>query len=119
MGSEEAVFKGDIRGLETIPRISRRLIEEIRDPEVLEGQRKSWRSWRGTSSASLYTDEHYPRRLANCVDAPVLLYGKGNADFNREKTISIVGTAAPPATGRVSAGSSFRRSPRLSPTCRW
>ena len=35
MGSEEAVIKGEIRALENIPRISRRLINEIRHPEVL------------------------------------------------------------------------------------
>ncbi|MGI6520314.1 MAG: DNA-processing protein DprA [Fermentimonas sp.] len=93
MGSEEAVFKGDIRGLETIPRISRRLIEEIRDPEVLRRAEKELAFVeRNQLRLLFYTDEHYPRRLANCVDAPVLLYGKGNADFNREKTISIVGT---------------------------
>ncbi len=93
MGSEEAVFKGDIRRLEAIPRISRRLIEEIRDPEVLRRAEKELAFVEKNQLRLLFfTDEHYPRRLANCVDAPVLLYAKGNADFNREKTISIVGT---------------------------
>ncbi len=39
-----------------------------------------------------YTDENYPKRLRNCYDAPILLYFKGNADFNQKRVVSIVGT---------------------------
>lgn len=39
-----------------------------------------------------YTDELYPKRLKSCEDAPILIYSKGNADFNVPKVISIVGT---------------------------
>lgn len=37
-------------------------------------------------------DENYPYRLKQCEDAPVLLYYKGEANFNVSKVISIVGT---------------------------
>ena len=39
-----------------------------------------------------YTDEDYPKRLKNCYDAPILLYFKGQADFNQKRVVSIVGT---------------------------
>lgn len=39
-----------------------------------------------------FTDSEYPRRLRNCPDAPLLLYYKGNIDWNPERVISIVGT---------------------------
>jgi DNA processing protein len=39
-----------------------------------------------------YTDARYPKRLKNCNDSPILLYAKGNADFNTQHIISIVGT---------------------------
>jgi len=39
-----------------------------------------------------FTEETYPRRLKNCVDAPMMIYHKGNADLNSPKIISIVGT---------------------------
>jgi DNA processing protein len=39
-----------------------------------------------------YTDPCYPKRLKNCNDSPILLYSKGNADFNNQRVISIVGT---------------------------
>ncbi|MDR0427912.1 MAG: DNA-processing protein DprA [Dysgonamonadaceae bacterium] len=37
-------------------------------------------------------DENYPFRLRECIDAPILLYMKGNADLNARKIVSIVGT---------------------------
>ncbi len=41
-----------------------------------------------------YTDNDFPYRLkrGECVDSPVLLYYKGNADLNTSKVISIIGT---------------------------
>ncbi|MEI6313058.1 MAG: DNA-processing protein DprA [Bacteroidota bacterium] len=39
-----------------------------------------------------FTDAFYPQRLKECIDSPILLYYKGNADLNQEKIISIVGT---------------------------
>lgn len=93
MGSEEAIFKGDIRALEAIPRISRRLIHEIRHPEVVRRAEKELAFVEKNKLQLLFfTDERYPKRLAECMDAPVLLYAKGNTGFNHKKTISIVGT---------------------------
>ena len=38
------------------------------------------------------TDSAYPRRLKQCEDAPVILYGKGNLELNPLRTVAIVGT---------------------------
>lgn len=38
------------------------------------------------------TDDDYPKRLANCTDAPMLLFYKGTTNLNAAKIISIVGT---------------------------
>lgn len=37
-------------------------------------------------------DEAYPSRLRECEDAPIVLFFKGNADFNRLHIINMVGT---------------------------
>ena len=37
-------------------------------------------------------DERYPSRLRDCEDAPVVLFFKGNADLNRLRVVSLVGT---------------------------
>ena len=46
------------------------------------------------------TDEHYPRRLLNCYDSPSLLFYRGNADLNKTKIISVVGTRSHSDYGR-------------------
>lgn len=43
-------------------------------------------------SAVTFFDEQYPKRLKECDDAPIVLYYKGEPDFNSKKIISIVGT---------------------------
>lgn len=42
--------------------------------------------------ALFYLDKNYPQRLKQCIDSPVMLYYKGNANLNNRKVISIVGT---------------------------
>jgi len=43
---------------------------------------------------SFFRDE-YPLRLKQLIDAPLLLFYKGNADLNPERTIAVVGTRKP------------------------
>lgn len=47
-----------------------------------------------------YKDDNYPYRLANCVDAPLMLYTKGNIDMNAKHMLSIVGTRMPSERGK-------------------
>ena len=44
--------------------------------------------------------DHYPQRLAECADAPIVLYYYGNADLNQRRIISIVGTRRCTAYGQ-------------------
>jgi len=37
-------------------------------------------------------DERYPQRLAECADAPIILFYMGNADLNQRRVINIIGT---------------------------
>lgn len=39
-----------------------------------------------------FTDKTYPYRLKECLDAPLMLYSRGNCDFNTGKFLAIVGT---------------------------
>jgi DNA processing protein len=47
-----------------------------------------------------FTDKDYPTRLANCSDAPALLYYRGEADLNSAKVIAFVGTRRPTEHGK-------------------
>lgn len=93
IGDEEAIFKADSHTLKAIPRLSERIIQEIRNPEVMERAEKELAFVvKNKIQLLFFTDPLYPQRLTQCIDAPVLLYAKGKADLNREKVISIVGT---------------------------
>lgn len=41
---------------------------------------------------AFYTDADYPYRLKSCPDAPVSFYYKGNAGFNADRMLAVVGT---------------------------
>ena len=47
-----------------------------------------------------YKDANYPYRLANCVDAPIILYTKGNVNLDNKHMLSIVGTRMPSERGK-------------------
>ena len=47
-----------------------------------------------------YKDENYPYRLAQCTDAPLILYAKGNVDVNPKHVVSVVGTRMPSERGK-------------------
>jgi len=57
----------------------------IAEAELLKNEKKGIQTL-------FFLDENYPRRLKQCVDAPILLYYKGAIEFNPSKIISIVGT---------------------------
>ena len=93
VGDEKAIFSEKTGSLEKLPGLSRRLIHEISNPEVLRKAEKELAFVEKNNIQTLfYTQHHYPSRLTNCVDAPVLLYAKGNTGFNAPKVVSIIGT---------------------------
>jgi DNA processing protein len=47
---------------------------------------------RNNIRALFYNDIDYPRRLKQCIDAPSIIYMKGNVSLNESKVVAIVGT---------------------------
>jgi DNA processing protein len=47
-----------------------------------------------------YKDDNYPYRLAQCADAPLMLYAKGNVDVNPQHVVSVIGTRMPSERGK-------------------
>jgi DNA processing protein len=45
-------------------------------------------------------DEHYPFRLAQCPDAPLLLFGRGRLPLDRPRQLAVVGTRHPTDYGQ-------------------
>ncbi len=63
---------------------------------------KKFNDWKTVDSEINFTEKHkidihpiyantYPNNLKQCLDAPIILYSKGNLDLNATKTISVVG----------------------------
>ncbi len=65
---------------------------QLRTQALLEAEKVMEKMHHAGATSVFFTDENYPRRLKTCDDAPLLLYYKGNIDWNPEKTIAVVGT---------------------------
>lgn len=92
-GSAEQAFKTPIAKLVKIPNIGQVIAQNIQDKSVLEN---AWKIIQEADKQEVellfYTDKNYPNRLKQLYDSPVLLYYKGKADLNVQKTVAIVGT---------------------------
>lgn len=93
LGDATPLFQEKSRLLERIPGISRRIISEIHQPEVLKRAESEILFLEKNKITPLFIKSpEYPSRLKDCVDAPIMLYLKGNVNLNSQKSISIVGT---------------------------
>ncbi|MCT4664582.1 MAG: DNA-processing protein DprA [Flavobacteriales bacterium] len=94
-GGAEAVFHEKANVLEKIPNIGRKTAKEIVSQNVLSAAEFELRFMEENGIHPVYfQNDHYPFRLKQCSDAPVLLYQKGNCNLNTKKVVSIVGTRA-------------------------
>jgi DNA processing protein len=95
LGSLNAVFESSSKSLKEIPGIGLGLIKTIveqRDVVLKQAEKEIGFINKYGIKTFFYLDKEYPRRLAQCDDAPVILFQKGIADLNCPKIISVVGT---------------------------
>lgn len=99
LGSEQAVFEEKKHAFERIPGIGNgiaSLLKQIDRKTLLkEAENELKFIDKHKITTCFFTEENYPRRLSFCEDAPLLLFFKGNVDFDTIKIISIVGTRKP------------------------
>ncbi len=97
----ENVFKAHKRALSTVEGIG-----DIRASSI-----KSWNQWKEIEKEITFCEKHhiciltildeaYPKRLLHCIDAPPVIFFKGNANLNTNKIVSIVGTRTPTEYGK-------------------
>jgi DNA processing protein len=92
-GSAEEVFNSKVSSLLNIPGIGAVTAKAIRNHKAFERAEKELQFIERYKIKTFFiTDKSYPARLRNCVDAPLLLYFKGNTDLNASKVLSVVGT---------------------------
>lgn len=92
-GSAEAVFSKNKRDLAQIPGIGKKGVSKLNFNEALiraeeEMEKADKMNWNVYS----YLSKNYPGRLKHCVDSPLILFSKGQTNFDYPRTVSIVGT---------------------------
>ena len=92
-GSAEAVFKASDKALENIEGIGSLLINNLKDTSCIKRAEKELRFIEDHQiDYSFYLDEDYPEKLKHCPDGPILLFKKGNINWENKRIISVVGT---------------------------
>lgn len=92
-GSVEEIFRSSKKQLLQIPGIGNTIADTIHAKKYLKEAQDELDFIQKHSIQLLWIeDDTYPKRLRNCEDAPILLYYKGTAALNHQRTISIVGT---------------------------
>ena len=100
-GSPEAVFKESPKNLLKIDHIGSYTIKELHKPEAYKNADNELQFIQQHSIQALYFQQNeYPYKLKHCVDGPIVLFQKGNINWNHTPIVSIVGTRRPTVHGR-------------------
>lgn len=100
-GTAEAIFKAPRRMLEKKEGIGWVRAKQIKSFSDFSSAEKEITFLQQFKIQPLFiTDPAYPRRLLQCYDAPVLLFQKGEADLNPDRTLAIIGTRSHTDYGR-------------------
>lgn len=100
-GGVEAIFKESKSSLLKIPGLGETTANKILNAEVLKRAEQEITFITKNNIKPLYfLDDEYPERLKHCIDGPILLYYKGNANLNSSKVVGIVGTRKASSYGR-------------------
>jgi DNA processing protein len=92
-GKPEALFREPEKVLKGVPRINHSLFESFRNREILPRAEKELEFIRRFRIKPVFfTNPMYPFRLRSCIDSPLMLYYKGNADLNCRRVVGVVGT---------------------------
>jgi DNA processing protein len=92
-GGAENVFKTDFKKLIKIPGIGEKVARSILKGEALAFAEREYKTCCGSDTQlHFFTDETYPTRLKPLYDAPIVLYSRGDIDFNTYRSVGIVGT---------------------------
>jgi DNA processing protein len=92
-GSVQEILETKASVLTKIPGVSSRTANEIAAKNYQEATEKEIAFVEKHHIQVLWIgNSDYPQKLKNCEDAPLVLYFKGNADVNKERMVSIVGT---------------------------
>lgn len=91
--TEEAFFSMNERRLSAMLGFNNRILGDSYRNEAIVAAEKELDFISANDIRTIYfNDEAYPSRLSECDDAPLMLFGLGNCDLNKGRTMAVVGT---------------------------
>jgi DNA processing protein len=100
VGSAREIFRMKEKALCAIPEIGRVTAKAIAFADFRRASQEcDFIEKEGIRVAS-WNETHYPERLKQCDDSPLLLYARGNFEWNPKRAISIVGTRKADSYGK-------------------
>lgn len=92
-GGASNVYSSDFKKLIKIPGVGEKVARAILKRDSLAFAEKEYEDCnKSGTQLHFFTDSTYPNRLKSLYDAPVILYSRGNFDFNSHRSVGIVGT---------------------------
>ena len=101
-GSVEKVFREKEAALKKIPGVGEVIAQSVhafKDFERAEKEVAFIEKYKITPL--FFLDKSYPQRLRNCTDSPVMLFLKGDLDFNTDRFVAFVGTRKATEYGKI------------------
>ena len=94
LGSGQAVYEHRLDMKDVLPECTDRLAESLTDWTVALARAAQEMEFitKHNVQPLLLGDETYPQRLAECPDAPIIMYYMGTAPLNQRRVVNIVGT---------------------------
>ena len=91
--SAEKIFSSTRKELLEVEGIRKNVVDAILSQKLLSKVEKELKLIEKYKIKVLsFKSKNYPQRLLHCIDAPSVLYYKGNADLNPSKILAVVGT---------------------------
>ena len=99
-GSERTLFE-NLDALEADGKVAHKIADAIRNNNITAQAESQIEICNRHNIKMLYIlDRNYPRRLAQCENAPTLLYCLGKTNFDSSRTLGIVGTRSCDSDGK-------------------
>jgi DNA processing protein len=101
-GGAKEVFETSDREILKIPGIGNTILKYLKEDGIFERAEQEINFAKKNDITILdHTDKRFPQRLKNFDCCPLLLFVKGNADFNPPRTVGIIGTRTPTEYGKI------------------
>ena len=91
-GTAINLFKVPLKELMLLEGVGPTKIKGFKDPEIFHTADRELSYIAKHNIQTYFYKQEYPSRLNTCVDAPLLLYFKGNVPLEAPKMVSVVGT---------------------------